>query len=148
MRTAPVQVVDPSTFTAEERESIEAIAHEATRDMETLDLSRLPGAVREQLYFALVAMAKGEIVAAIAENKPLTTNEAARLLGMSRSHLVRLCHEGLVATHAIGSHLRIPTSEVVRILQSRAQAMAEAREAAATAEERRRSRIAARADSL
>lgn len=148
MRNAPVLVVDPSGFTDDERESVAEVANETQRGENTIDLDRLPDVVADQLRFALDALQKGEIVAAITDGKPLTTTEAAKLLGMSRSHLLRLCDEGRVVTHSIGSHQRIPTSEVVRILQSRANATADARTAAASAEVRRRARITRRADQL
>jgi excisionase family DNA binding protein len=71
------------------------------------------------------------------------SNEAAQLLGMSQTHLRRLCDEGRIASFSVGSALRIPTEEITRILAERGQAKSEGRRAAATADERRRARAAA-----
>ena len=83
-----------------------------------------------------------ETVAAVAGGKPLTSTEAAKLLGMSRTHLTRLCDEGRIDSFSVGKALRIPGEEVMRILSERGTAKTEARDAAATAEQRRRTRAA------
>lgn len=141
MRSSPVSVVDPAELPPAELETLQTAAHIAASSG-SLDLQALPNAVREQLLFALAAYARGESVAAIAAGKPLTTNEAAKLLGMSRTHLIRLCDEGLVASFHVGSALRVSSDEVMRILVERGRARSQAREAAATADARRRSRAA------
>lgn len=89
---------------------------------------------------ALDAFARGEQVAAVASGKPLTTTEAANLLGMSRTHLSRLCKEGRVPSFPVGNSLRIESETVMTILRERGRIRIEAREAAATAEDRRRAR--------
>ena len=68
---------------------------------------------------------------------PFTSTEAAGLLGVSRTHLVRLCDEGRIESYKVGNALRISSDEVMRILTARGQAKTEAREAAATADQRR-----------
>ena len=73
---------------------------------------------------------------------PFTSTEAAGLLGMSRTHLVRLCDEGRIESYKVGNALRISSDEVMRILTARGQVKTEAREAAATADQRRRARAA------
>lgn len=72
----------------------------------------------------------------------LTSTEAAELLGMSQTQLVRLCDEDRVKSYKVGDARRISTDEVTRILAARVQAKAEAREAVAPAEQRRRARAA------
>lgn len=141
MRTSPVNVVDPADLGADERELLQHAAEDATTSGQ-LDLQCLPEAVRAQLLFALDAYSRGESVAAIAAGKPLTSTEAAKLLGMSRTHLTRLCDEGRLDSFTIGSALRIPADEVMRILAERGRVRAEGRGAAATADERRRARAA------
>jgi excisionase family DNA binding protein len=76
------------------------------------------------------------------------SNEAAQLLGMSQTHLRRLCDEGRIASFSVGSALRIPAEEITRILAERGRAKSEGRRAAATADERRRARAAAAAAAL
>jgi len=141
MRTSPVNIVDPTDLAAEERERLQHAAAVAETSGK-IDLETLPPAVREQLLFAIEAYARGESVAAVATGKPLTSTEAAKLLGMSRTHLARLCNEGRIESFTVGNAVRIPADEVMRILTERGRAKTQAREAAATADARRRARAA------
>ena len=72
----------------------------------------------------------------------LTTTDAADLLGMSSSLLIRICEEGHVPSHRIGNVLCIAVDDVVVLQRERARLKAEARETRATAENRRRVRAA------
>lgn len=141
MRNSPVVTVDPTDLPAGERDRIDAVLDDA-KNSGKLDLSSLPDGVRAQLLFALSAIARGEQVAAVASGKPLTTTEAAELLGMSRTHLARLCQEGRVPSFTVGNSLRIDSETVMTILRDRGRIRLEARDAAATAEDRRRARAA------
>jgi len=51
-------------------------------------------------------------------NDLLTTGVVARLLGVSRQHVVDLCDRGEVACVRVGSHRRIPSREVDRLTRS------------------------------
>jgi excisionase family DNA binding protein len=139
MRTSPLNVVDPTTLADTDRDRLEHAAKDAARTGK-LDLESLPDAIREQLFFAIDAYARGETVAAVAAGKPLTSTEAAKLLSMSRTHLTRLCDEGRIESFTVGNALRIPGDEVMRILAERGRAKTDAREAAASADQRRRAR--------
>lgn len=141
MRNSPVLTVDPTELPAEERGRLDAAVDEAKQSGK-LDLSSLPDDVRAQLLFALEAINRGEQVAAVASGKPLTTTEAADLLGMSRTHLTRLCKEGRVPSFTVGSSLRVDSQTVMTILRERGRIRTEAREAASSAEDRRRQRAA------
>jgi len=141
MRNSPMNVVDPTDLAEDERESLRHAAETATSSRQ-LDLDSLPSAVREQLLFALAAYSRGESVAAIAAGKPLSSTETAKVLGMSRTHLTRLCNEGRVDSFTVGNALRIPAEEVLRILSERGRVTTGARAAAASADERRRARAA------
>lgn len=141
MRNSPVVTVDPTDLPVDERDRLDAVLDEAQQSGK-LDLSTLPDDVRAQLLFALNAFARGEQVTAVASGKPLTTTEAAELLGMSRTHLSRLCKEGRVPSFTVGNSLRIDSETVMTILRERGRIRVEAREAAATAEDRRRERAA------
>lgn len=61
---------------------------------------------------------------------------------ISRTHLTRLCEEGRIESFTVGNALRIPADEVMRILHERGRVKTQAREAAATADDRRRARAA------
>lgn len=141
MRNSPVVTVDPAGLPAGERDRIDAALDDA-KDSGKLDLSSLPDDVRDQLLFALHAIARGEQVAAVASGKALTTTEAAELLGMSRTHLTRLCQEGRVPSYTVGNSLRIDAETVMTILRDRGRIRVEARAAASSAEDRRRARAA------
>lgn len=141
MRTSPVNVVDPADLPEADRTRLEGVAADAARTG-TLELSSLPKALREQLFFAFDALSRGETVSAVASGKALTSSEAAKLLGMSRTHLARLCDEGRIESFLVGTALRIPAEEVMRVLRERGAAKTEGREAVATADQRRRARAA------
>ena len=141
MRNSPVHAIDPADLLADDRQRIETATATAETNG-TINLADLPPGVAEQLLFALKALSRGKKVAAVAEGKPLTTTEAAELLGMSRTHLTQLCDDGRIASFAQGSQRRIPAEEIERILIERANARVEARSAASTAEERRLRRAA------
>lgn len=141
MRNSPVATVDPEDLIDTERAVVGA-ALDAAQTSGVLDVAALPSDVRAQLFFALDAVARGKHVAAVADGKPLTTTEAADLLGMSRTLLTRLCKEGRVPSYTVGSSLRIDADTVMMILRERGRIMQDAREAVATADERRRARAA------
>lgn len=145
MRTSPVNVVDPSELEEGDHARLRHAANDATATG-TIDLNSLPEAVRAQLLFAVDAYSRGETVAAVAGGKPLTSSEAAKLLGMSRTHLARLCDEGRIESFQVGNALRVPADEVMRILTERGRAKTDARDAVATADQRRRARAARAAD--
>src|SRR5262245_56664005 len=105
MRNSPVHTIDPSEFAADERRQLETAAELAEQDQK-INLADLPPNVADQLLFALKALSRGDKVAAIANSKPLTTSEAAELLGMSRTHLTQLCDDGEIASFQHGSQRR------------------------------------------
>ena len=73
---------------------------------------------------------------------PLTSTEAAQLLGLPHSHVVRLCREGRIDSFMIRDVLCISADEVIRILWERSRGKSAARGAAAPADLRRRVRAA------
>lgn len=141
MRNSPVATVDPDDLVDIDRAVVGA-ALDVAKTSGVLDLAALPAGVRAQLFFALDAVARGKHVAVVAEGKPLTTTEAAELLGMSRTLLTRLCKEGRVPSYTVGSSLRVDADTVMTILRERGRIKHDAREAVATSDERRRARAA------
>ena len=118
MRSSPVHVVDPTSLAEDERARLRRVAVDAG-STSILPLESLPSAVRAQFLFAIQAYSRGESVATIITGKPLTSTEAARLLGMSRIHLKQLCAKGQIRSFTVGNALRVPAGEVLRILCER-----------------------------
>lgn len=53
----------------------------------------------------------------VMDDSLLTTGAAAKLLGVSRQHIVDLCEEGELAHVKVGTHRRVQRSEIDRFLQ-------------------------------
>ena len=73
-------------------------------DGERLDL---PDAVFRLLKDIVRNMQLGRAIVLIPENRQLTTQRAADLLGVSRPHLIKLLESGALPHHKVGSHRRI-----------------------------------------
>lgn len=82
------------------------------------------GALVEALEALEQAAARGERVRIAAESVEVSTEEAARLLGCSRAHLLRLLARGTGPSYRmVGTHRRFQRDEVLRfgIAQRNAQ---------------------------
>ena len=141
MRNTTVIAVDPVDFQNDERDLVEAALEQAAANG-TIDLELLPEAVRAVLIFALEAVARGEQVAVVASGEQLTVTEAAQLVGVSRTHLTGLCQDGRVPSRTTGGSLLIESATVMTILRERGRLHGAARDSVASAERRRRSRVA------
>lgn len=87
----------------------------------------LPVAAQHAVEQLLTELAAGHSVHVLVDNKDLTTQEAAELLGLSRTFVVRLIDEGKLAAHFAGSHRRVRTAEALAYARRR-QARLEAAE--------------------
>jgi len=67
----------------------------------------LPEAVFQLLKEIVRNLQLGRAIALIPENRQLTTQRAANLLGVSRPHLIKLLESGALPYHKVGSHRRI-----------------------------------------
>lgn len=145
MRNSPVTTLDPAQLDDAERALVVG-AVSAIDDSGVIDFDGLPDAVKAQVFMTLRALAHGNAVASVvSKGKPLTTTEAAEVLGMSRSYLMRLCDEGRIPNYRVGTARRIDADVVTEILAERTKARSEAVAAAETAEDRRLARAARRA---
>ena len=73
----------------------------------------LPAAAAEAVRHLLVELSSGAAVHVLADDAELTTQEAADLLGISRTYLVRLVDEGKVRAHLVGTHRRLRAADVL-----------------------------------
>lgn len=92
----------------------------------------LPAAAAEAVRHLLVELASGAAVHVLADDVELTTQEAADLLGLSRTYLVRLIDDGKVPAHLVGTHRRLRAADVLAYQarrEARLQAVAEITEA-------------------
>jgi len=83
----------------------------------------LPPSILRVLQFALHHMAHGDAFAIIPETKMLTTNEAARMLNVSRPFLVQLLGKGEIKFTKVGAHHRLTLRDVLEYKQRRDRQM-------------------------
>lgn len=74
-----------------------------------------------------VSLRDGDDVVAFRVDETLTPNQAAQRLGMNRTHLYKLLHDGTIASHRVGRDRRIAARD---LLTSSAQRDADQRELA------------------
>ncbi len=73
----------------------------------------LPAGAVMLLSDILSAMARGQSVTLIPENKELSTVQAADILNVSRPYLIKLLEEGSIPYHKVGSHRRVQSQDVL-----------------------------------
>jgi excisionase family DNA binding protein len=80
---------------------------------------RLPNLAMRVLKEALRNIALGQSVALVPQDRQLTTQRAADLLGVSRPHLVKVLDMGQLPYHKTGSHRRIYLKDLLAYQKSR-----------------------------
>lgn len=73
----------------------------------------LPAVAAEAVRHLLVELASGSAVHVLARDAELTTQEAADLLGISRTYIVRLVDQGTLSAHLVGTHRRLRAADVL-----------------------------------
>ncbi len=73
----------------------------------------LPIAVRKAIIDLLQRFASGNGVVIGSINSSLTTSQAAELLGISRTYIVRMIEQGRIPAHHRGTHRRIYLKDVL-----------------------------------
>ena len=84
----------------------------------------LPPAARRAVEQLLTDLATGGVVHVLAEDRDLTTQHVADLLGLSRTFVVRLIDGGKLPAHLAGSHRRVRAADAVAYAQERRQRLA------------------------
>lgn len=76
-------------------------------EIQDLAASNVSDSVRKVLLELVSSVHNGEEIVARGEEQELSPAEAARELGMSRTHLYKLLDRGEIDSHRVGSHRRI-----------------------------------------
>lgn len=81
----------------------------------------LPAVAEAAVRRLLQELASGAAVHVVAGNAELTTQDAADLLGLSRTYVVRLIDQGTLPAHMAGSHRRLGLADVLAYQARRTQ---------------------------
>lgn len=87
----------------------------------------LPPTAGRAVLALLEQLAVGSAVHLVPADAELTTQEAANLLGISRTYVARLVDTGRLPAHRVGSHRRLRGSDVLAYKARRAERLAGAR---------------------
>jgi excisionase family DNA binding protein len=83
-----------------------------------LDALALPDRVAQVLGSILNEAALGHVVAVVSTAEEVSTGVAARLLGVSRPHVVKLVDTGVLPGRRISRHRRVRLADVVELKRS------------------------------
>ena len=73
----------------------------------------LPALAIKLLLEMLSHLARGSAISLIPIQAELSTHQAAELLNVSRPHLIKLCEQGEIPFHTVGTHRRILLSDLL-----------------------------------
>lgn len=73
----------------------------------------LPAAAADAVRHLLVELASGASVRVLVDDADLTTQQAADLLGISRTYVVRLIDQGSIPARLVGTHRRVRAADVL-----------------------------------
>ncbi|MGC4043057.1 MAG: excisionase family DNA-binding protein [Armatimonas sp.] len=104
-------------------EASPANQQEAKLLAELLEKTRIPGAeaMHKKVLALLQAIASGQNFAILALDTDLSPNEAADLLGISRTYFMRALHSGAIPYHRIGAHYRVFLKDVLKFKEANQQ---------------------------
>ena len=78
---------------------------------------RIPKATIDGLIELLTAAAAGDEVTVVRTPREVTTQQAAKVLNVSRPTVVKLIDDGVLASRLVGSHRRVPLAELLAYRQ-------------------------------
>lgn len=82
----------------------------------------LPASVRESVVDLLQRIAAGDNVVIASTEALLTTSQAAEMIGISHTYLLRLADAGKLPVQYRGTHRRFALADVVRYVEAAAEA--------------------------
>ena len=93
----------------------------AKNDDGTLEIGavRLSQALTQHVEALFSIIARGDTVTFMPLNRMLTTQQAADLLNVSRTHLIDLVGKGLINVEMVGTHRRVRFEELMRFKERR-----------------------------
>jgi excisionase family DNA binding protein len=87
----------------------------------------LPPAAGRAVLALLEQLAAGNAVHLVPADAELTTQQAADLLGISRTYVVRLIDDGKLPAHMVGTHRRLRAADVLAYRARRSERLAAVR---------------------
>jgi excisionase family DNA binding protein len=84
----------------------------------------LPSAAGRAVRLLLDELAAGATVRLVVADAELTSQQAAALLGISRTYLIRLIDDGKLPAHLVGTHRRLNAADVLAYKAGRAARLA------------------------
>ncbi len=78
---------------------------------------RIPRATVDGLIELLTATAEGDEATVVRTPREVTTQQAAKVLNVSRPTVVKLIDDGVLASRLVGSHRRVPLAELLAYRQ-------------------------------
>lgn len=78
---------------------------------------RIPKAAVDGLIELLTAAAEGDEATIVRSPRELTTQQAAKLLNVSRPTVVKLIDDGVLPARKVGSHRRVPLTDLLAFRQ-------------------------------
>ncbi len=78
---------------------------------------RIPKAAVDGLIELLTAAAEGDEATIVRSPRELTTQQAAKILNVSRPTVVKLIDDGVLPARKVGSHRRVPLTDLLAFRQ-------------------------------
>lgn len=97
------------------------------------ELSPLRGFVSELLE----AVGRGAGVSLVEQDKELSPNDVASLLQVSRPHVMKMIHAGILSAHPVGKHYRVMFSDFLDFADRRDRASKHVAEVISAADKRK-----------
>jgi len=103
----------------EERESGQDLLVAVSGPHDSSNFAVMPAGMADLFVEMVTALHAGQPITFVPENTALTTQEAADMLGASRPTVIKMIDAGELSCERVGTHRRIPFSEVRGILDHR-----------------------------